>query len=211
MGHIRLGRLPKTRAWKQVVEAIASGEDAPEIAACSAEAAERAFRGAAGDPVLSRSFWLLVQVPLAARGHSFVGDLARLGVAVPADPDLHDILGGISASLEDHARRSSHPNDLDSMARLSAIESLTALVGVELPSLFAPNPADVQRTIAGFSRGDDFSRLAREFLVRLTQRTLGYFLSRELAGHIGPDRRFSNDAERRACLTSALMGQFRVI
>ena len=40
MGHIRLGVLPKSRKWKQVVGLIAGGADVEHIAAASADAAE---------------------------------------------------------------------------------------------------------------------------------------------------------------------------
>ena len=37
---------------------------------------------------------------------------------------------------------------------------------------------------------------AREFFARLTQRCLGYYLSRELSNHIGPGARFRDDKAR---------------
>ena len=64
----------------------------------------------------------------------------------------------------------------------------------DLPSLFGPSPEEVQRAIGRLASGDRFSILAREFFARLTQRTLGYFLSRELANHIG-----AANASRRRC------------
>jgi len=38
--------------------------------------------------------------------------------------------------------------------------------------------------------------LAREFFARLTQRSLDYFLSRELSNHIGANERFLDDVAR---------------
>jgi len=40
MGHVRLGTLPKTQKWRQVVSLIAGGADVERIAAGSANAAE---------------------------------------------------------------------------------------------------------------------------------------------------------------------------
>ena len=47
-----------------------------------------------------------------------------------------------------------------------------------------------------FASGDRFAHLARDFFARLTYRSLDYYLSRELAKHIGQDRRFATDAQR---------------
>jgi len=82
------------------------------------------------------------------------------------------------------------------MAQMAAVESLAALVGPHLPSLFEPNASDVQREIGRFAGGDRFSALAREFFARLTQRSLNYYLSRELSSHIGPGERFGDDIAR---------------
>jgi hypothetical protein len=54
----------------------------------------------------------------------------------------------------------------------------------------------VQRAIGRYASGDRFAALAREFFARLTQRSLDYYLSRELSNHIGPGQRFADDAAR---------------
>ncbi len=46
---------------------------------------------------------------------------------------------------------------------MAAVESLAALVGPGLPSLFEPTPGEVQRAIGRLAGGDRFSALAREF------------------------------------------------
>src|SRR5262249_47277841 len=87
-------------------------------------------------------------------------------------------------------------SDLGEMAQMAAVESLVTLIGPNLPSLFEPSAPEVQREIGRFAGGDRFSSLAREFFARLTQRSLDYFLSRELASHIGADERFGDDIAR---------------
>jgi hypothetical protein len=67
MGHIRLGRLPATKKWKQVVALLAYGASTEQIAGASAEAAENSLEHARHDLALVQSFWLLTQIPLAAR------------------------------------------------------------------------------------------------------------------------------------------------
>jgi hypothetical protein len=196
MGHVRLGVLPKSRKWNQVVNALRLGADIDEVAAAAADAAEASLHAASNDAAFLHAFWLLTQIPLAARGPDFAGDLRRLGVEVGNHPSLMDVVAAISAAVDRHAREQEHRTDLGEMAQMAAVESLAALVGSGLPSLFEPNAQEVQREIGRFAGGDRFSALAREFFARLTQRSLDYYLSRELSNHIGAGERFRNDAAR---------------
>jgi hypothetical protein len=145
MGHVRLGVLPKSRKWRQVVNELRLGAAVAEIAGLAAEAAETSLKAAAGDPAFLHSFWLLTQIPLAARGPAFAEDLGRLGITVPNRPSLTDITAGISAAVDRHTRDQGGRTDLGEMAQMAAVESLTAVVAPTLPSLFRPNPDEVQR------------------------------------------------------------------
>jgi hypothetical protein len=107
-----------------------------------------------------------------------------------------DLTAAFSQAVDAHAREHGGRTDLGEMAQMAAVESLTAVLTANLPSLFVPTPEEVQRAIGRFAGGGRFSILAREFFVRLTQRCLGYFLSRELANHTGADERFADDGER---------------
>ncbi len=196
MGHVRLGVLSKSRKWTQVVDELRLGADIDAVAASAADAAEASLHAASNDPAFLHAFWLLTQIPLAARGPEFASDLRRLGVQVPDQPSLMDVVGAISSAVDRDARVQGARTDLGEMAQMAAVESLMALVGPNLPSLFEPSPAEVQRAIGRFASGDRFSTLAREFFARLTQRSLDYYLSRELSNHIGPGERFRDDAAR---------------
>jgi len=107
-----------------------------------------------------------------------------------------DLGAGVSAAIDHHSRERGGRTDLGEMAQMAAVESLMALVGASLPSLFAPSPGEVQRSVGRFAGGDRFSNLAREFFARLTQRSLDYYLSRELSNHIGAGERFRDDRAR---------------
>jgi hypothetical protein len=196
MGHVRLGVLPASRKWRHVVEELRLGANVDTIAAVTADAAEAALQAASLDPALLHAFWLLTQIPLAARGPVFVDDLRRLGIEVPDRPGLMDVAAGWSGAVDRQAREQNGRTDLGEMAQMAAVESLTAAVGRTLPSLFGPTPDEVQRAIGQYASGERFAALAREFFARLTQRSLDYYLSRELSNHTGAGRRFANDAAR---------------
>ncbi len=196
MGHVRLGVLPQSRKWRQVVAELRHGASVAEIAALAAEAAETSLQATAADPAFLHAFWLLTQVPLAARGPAFAEDLGRLGIMVADHPGLLDVVAAISAAVDRHARNQGGRTDLGEMAHMAAVESLTAVVAPTLPSLFGPSPEEVQRAIGRLASGGHFSTLAREFFARLMQRTLDYYLSRELSKHTGAGERFRDDGAR---------------
>jgi hypothetical protein len=196
MGHIRLGTLPKTQKWNQVVSLIAGGADVERIAAASADAAEHGLEQASQDEGLAHAFWLLTQIPQAARQSNFPERLWELGLTLPnTRPTLLEIVGGFTNAIDERLRESGKRSDLGEMAQLSAAETLAALAGRQLPSLFGATAADVRQAFAKLGTSDGFTLVARDFFSRLTGRALGYFLSRELSTHVGPNKRFAGIGE----------------
>lgn len=58
MGHIRLGTLPRTRRWIQVLDLIGEGAGTPEVVVATMEASKQGLISAAKDPGLVYAFWL---------------------------------------------------------------------------------------------------------------------------------------------------------
>lgn len=191
MGHVRLGALEKTREWTQVVELLAAGSDVSELAAAVAVAAEDDLISARGDPVLGSTVWLLTQLPLAARSDRFAAELTSLGFAPGNEQSLLGIVAGFSGAVESQISGTAGHTDLGELARQAASESLTSLVGAQMPGLFGTDPDNLRIELAKFATKDRFARLARDFFARLTHKTIDYYLSRVLADHVGPDRAFA--------------------
>ena len=192
MGHIRLGFLPATQKWQEVVALIGSNAAVAEIADATADAAETEFRSATEDPALTYAVWLLIQLPLAARSPQFENRLAELGFEAGAEQSLLSLVSNFSLAIDRHVATRDGRTDLGELARLAGAESLTAVIGPGLPSLFAPDALDVRLELGKLTSKIGFARLARDFFSRLTQKTLEYYLSRELPNHIGPDRAISS-------------------
>ena len=192
MGHIRLGTLPRTRQWIQVLDLIGGGATTPDVAAATMDASQRGLISAAKDPGLVYTVWLLTQVPLAARSKDFAARLRKLGLAVTDSPSLMEVVGAFSGAVDAQLRRTGGRTDLREMAQMAASEALAALGTPANASLFETTASDVQQTIKSFSTSKQFSTLAREFFTRLSRKYLTYFLSRELSNYVGGDGRFSN-------------------
>lgn len=193
MGHKRLGTLPRTKKWREVVASLDRGGPVAQIAAISSDAAEGALSRATADPALIRAFWLLTQLPLAARDPDFGMRLRELGLEVGSSPQLFDVIGAFSEAIDAHTRAVGERSDLGEMAQLAAGESLSAIVGRSLPGLFGPTPEEVQQAIGRLATSKQFSDLARD--ARLTRQHLTYYLSRELSNHVGPGSRLRSIAE----------------
>jgi hypothetical protein len=193
MGHKRLGRLPRSVKWTAVVDLLAAGADVEAVARASAAAAENSLRTAASDDTFARAFWLLTQIPQAARDPSFTNRLWELGLTTSPEPGILELVGAFTAAVDTHA--AGNRSDLGEMAQLAAAETLAAAAGHGIPAIFGATHEEVRRSLARYGSSDWFSVLARDFFSRLTARSLEYFLSRELSNHVGPKRRFVSGNE----------------
>jgi hypothetical protein len=134
----------------------------------------------------------LTQIPQAARQTNFADQLWELGLHVSSSkPTLLEIVAAFTSAVDRHVRETGKRSDLGEMAQHAAAETLTSLAGRELPGLFGPTARDVQQALGKLGTSDRFSIVARDFFSRLTSRSLGYFLSRELSKHVGPNKRFA--------------------
>ncbi len=184
MGHIRLGNLPRTRKWQQVVGLLETGAATSQVAAATLDASKRGLADAADDPALVQSFYLLTQLPLCARKDNYVEELNKLGVAVTGAPGLMDLIGAFSDSVDASIRRTGGRTDLGEMAQMGAAESLAGVLRERTTSLFGTTPEDVRRELARLGTQRNFSVLARDVFARLTELYVSYFLSRELSNRL---------------------------
>lgn len=200
MGHTRIGRLPATRRWRQVIDLIGGGADVMQVASATAIAAEQALARAGDDPLLRRAVWLLTQIPLAARKDNFAAELRRLGLSVSHGPTLVEICAAMVGALDRLVSRHGRRGDFGEMAVLCAAESLTAVVGQQATDMLGPSYAAeaTRAALRQHSTMKQFGILARDFFARLTRRCLDYFLSRELPRHVGINQRFHSLHEHRA-------------
>lgn len=191
MGHVRLGILPRTRNWIQVLDLVGGGASAPDVAAATMIAAQRGLEAAAQDKGLVYTVWLLTQVPLAARSADFEGRLRKLGLDVSGSPSLLEVTGAFADAVDAHLGRTGGRTDLGEMAQMAASETLTVLGTPTNGSLFDTAAPSAQEALAAFTTTKRFSELATEFFARLTTKYLTYFLSRELSNYVGAGGRFA--------------------
>jgi hypothetical protein len=193
MGHLRLGRLPKSKQWLEVIKMLEDSASAPEdIAARTFYALETGLADMGKDEGLVTTFWLLTRLTDAATKEDFAVRLKQSGLDVPADPSLFDIASALNQYINDHTSRAGRRSDIAEMAASAAVECLTSMCSADLGSLFDTTPSDVRKSIARLSTKTNFSKLGHEFFSRFVNRYAGYLLSRELSNHVGPNKRFQD-------------------
>ena len=220
MGHQRMGKLPMTKHWKAVIQLITAGADAAHVAASTSVAAEQSLAKAGKNSVLRHAFWLLTQVPLAAREGNFGQRLRGLGLQVGDAPNLVEIGTAMIEALDEVSRKSGgRRDDLGEIASKSATESLIAIASHNGSSLFGTTYAadEALASLRSLSTSRQFGILARDFFSRLARSFLGYFLSRVIPQHVGANKRFQSikdhdafdEALQRHCReTSLIVEQF---
>ena len=198
MGHIRLGILPQSKKWRDVIALLESDAPLEDIAEAAARASEADLRRASDDPQFQFVAQLLVRLPLLARGPGFESEMASLGLKQGALDSVTGLLAGLNDAINHSAFSLGKSSDAGELAREALLESLSVRLRDKLPSLFEPTPQEIRGALASFASGQNFAGLARDFFARLTYRSLDYYLSRELANHVGEGKRFADDAGRTA-------------
>lgn len=203
MGHIRLGELPRTRKWAQVVGLIGAGASTAQVATATINAAEKGLGVAVKDKGVVETIWLLTQLPLAARSEDFVAALRDCGVQVSQSPGLMEIVSAVTEAIDAKMPNNRGRTDLGEMAQMAAAETLTEVIGSRTKGLFGTTPEDVQHEFSKLATTKQFSTFAKDFFARFTTKCIDYFVSRALTQHVGDGQRFTTLAQQSA-FTDAL-------
>ncbi len=201
MGHVRLGTLPKSQKWEQVVALVGAGAEASQVAAATMDVVQENLKALSDDPALVRSFWLLLQVSQASRKEgNFAAALSEAGVSVAAAaPTAADLASGLTTAVDAWVASQGSRSALGEMAEMAAAETLAEFSQPRKMGLFPDrNVESAQDALAARSTDKEFGGLARAFFARLTEKTLAHFIARELPLHSGPDQAHAGLAGQRA-------------
>ena len=147
MGHVRLGSLPRSRAWKEVVGLITAGADVSQIANATIRAADKAFTFVLNDEGFTEAVWLMTQLAIAAKKENLGEHLQSLGVNLPQDTSLPDLAAAVSEALDNKLESNGGRSDLGEMSQRALVGALVEHISPKLPSLFAPGPDDVRAAL----------------------------------------------------------------
>jgi hypothetical protein len=192
MGHLRIRNLYKSKKWVEVIDLIEDGINTAQIASASLDASKRCLKEASKDAALVHTFWLLTQIPIAAKKENFSEDLKKLNLFISHSGSILEITNALSEAVDIYAQRIKKRSNLGEIAQHSASECLTFLLSSKTQSLFKTTHRDIQNELAKLGTKKQFGLLGREFIARFTFKYLSFFLSSELSNHVGGKNRFSN-------------------
>jgi hypothetical protein len=199
MGHTRLGNLPKTQKWLELIERITGSQVSGSvlsaasyveaIAARTLEASREGLNKAKDDSGVLYAFYLLTQVTLASRSTNWEDALARHGIRLASDSTVFDLTSAIHAAIDRHVSRSSSgATDLSEMAQQSVGEAVMSLADTRTADLFGGSSDEVRKAIRTLSTKKGFGELGQLFFGRFVARFLNFYLSRATAAALGGPR-----------------------
>ncbi|MCY2951380.1 MAG: hypothetical protein NTU53_05305 [Planctomycetota bacterium] len=221
MGHTRLGKIPKSRRWGEVVATVAGGfggagagkalaDDIDSIAQQTLDAAQGGLARAISDAGLRHTFYVLTQVVLAAKHPDWPSRLAAIGIHVPSDGGVVEFAAAIQHAIDDHIYAHCRATDISEMGQAAAAEAIATVAGPMTRTLFGSGKEELGQALRALSTKAGFSDLGQKFFGRFMSRFLNFYLSRVTAGQVGGHRLQQvgdltafNDALTRHCEESA--------
>jgi hypothetical protein len=181
VGHERVGLLPKTERWRDLVERIASAtgaSDVADLAGRTTELLRGQLRNVQTDRGVQAAFYYLVLLGFAARDPQTTrSELGRHGINVPESPTPLDFV----RALRDWVGKHSDNGEYAELATRAAGEAICTWFE---ENRSGPRPLFERHENAfeiwhGVATGSGFCELARKFFARFTERHLNYYLERE--------------------------------
>lgn len=192
MGHRLLGELPRTQNWVKVIDLLGVTDDPATIADATSRAADHGLDLAKKDTGVAKVAHMLMKLVWSARGENFEDELAGLGMSLPKDASLLDVVGTFDKALDRGLYELGHRSDLAEMARFSAVDALTEICQRETGSLFGVSEDDARQALGKYATATRFGAVGQDFFGKFLYRFLDYHLSRELPNHVGPGRQFAS-------------------
>ena len=124
MGHIRLGQLPRTRKWRDVVELVAVGADVSQVANATIRAADSAFSFVNNDSGYNQAVWLMTQLGLAAGEKNPLKYLRSQGIDIPDNTSLPGVAAAITQALDNHSDSNGGHSALGELSQRALVDAV---------------------------------------------------------------------------------------
>lgn len=190
MGHLRLGHLPQTHRWKQVIALLENGADLPELADASFHASLTGLQRVPSDPGFLSVLHSIIELAEASRKKNLKSGLLKAGIDSSVHSSSFRFISAVAGKLSDSLSQVYPRSDVGKIAQDAFVESLTRQVRGKAGSLFGD--AESAKSLTAAFRGNQFKSLMHEFYSVFTSRYLSYYLSREMPHHVGSGKRFAN-------------------
>lgn len=181
MGHERVGHLPKTLRWRELVRRIAdfdsSATGVSDIAGQTLDNVRSRYESIPQDAGVRAAFEFLVALAIASRSPQPCSELELVGISIPPNPTPLSIARALHEWVQER-RQSPEYAQIAQGAAVDAVGRWFDQHRDTQQPLFEPSDEafEVWRKV---SNGAGFCELARLFFANMTSRYLSYFLDRE--------------------------------
>lgn len=193
MGHIRLGRLPRTRGWLAVFDVLEAGDGdsaalARAVASAAAQDLEALHRtpGAVGD-----GLWMLAVLGQGGSADELVSILGELGWS---DADVSSPAAFVSG-LPSQECRPGVAAVFCEMADLSLRSALSRHLVSGTLSLFGAVRDEVAASCRDLASPAVFAQVARDYLAEFMSRVVRYSVDRESSNFMSASRAWSTSGD----------------
>lgn len=180
MGHERIGALPHSKRWRDIVAQIAtasgSASDVADLAKSTVENVRSRFRSLHSDDGVIAAFQFLVALAKSATGGAQPTEPHAPAIDLDKNPSTLRLVAELRSWVDDH-QESTEYGDIAKKAAADAI-ALWSEQQKQQPTLF-PHEGDSREVWRRADNGAGFCEVARLFFSKFTERYLNYFLGRE--------------------------------
>ncbi|MBA4148487.1 MAG: hypothetical protein H0X66_10275 [Verrucomicrobia bacterium] len=194
MGHTRLGTLPATRKWKQVIDLIAEGASAARIAEATIDAWRQAFAKVQDDGGFREAVWWMTQMGVAGGQQNPLGYLDSAGLDVSNCESGIDFAVALSTAIEERVSLYPKRSALTELAQRALLSVVTEHLHDRQQS-FMPSADDLKGAVRRLGKVKEFGEFSRKFFKQLTHECLQFFLTQATPAQIGDSRRFRTATE----------------
>src|SRR5215213_6116094 len=137
MGHTRLGNLPKSRKWQEIVAFLADNnisdknsliDEIELIVLKTLNAAETGLEKAVDDIGLRYTFYLLTQLALSSREENWQEQLSKHNIDISNTSSTFDLISEIQIAIDDYVSEKGRATDISDIAQQAFGEAVGFLV-----------------------------------------------------------------------------------
>ena len=185
MGHERVGALPRSKRWQDVVEGIADAAsvdgDVRELANATLENVRSRLLGIYGDSGFVASFQFLLGLALSASAEVDKSSLGALAVDLEANPSPLRLASVLGQYVADNTQSAEYAE----MSRKAAVDVISLWTEEQTRQLsFTGEYEQAYEVWRKASDARGFCEVARLFFGKFVERYLNYFIGREASSQL---------------------------
>ncbi len=181
MGHTRIGRLHRSKKWKDVVKAFCLNADFAQIASMVLDAADKDFtrERLSQDASYLKAVELLVEMGVGAQNNNFVEHMREVGIELSEHPSVQELNYKLGQAIDDAGwRQDSLKTELGEFAKYALLSTVSQVakdvVAQDIPGLIQRPPAEIFRS---FGKQVNIVAMNQNFMAKVMSGAMNAYLA----------------------------------